>query len=170
MGWSTYVGAIHRHGVTRFYLQRVDDSLDGPHIVLRRASGAVRLYASDAEAETEARALEEPLRGQFREPDDFDAVERWCAEPRVETLDYGRLMSAWHTLAHLGALREPPIAADSSEPDYALSEVADKVHVGYDIAANPRSTFSAPTWTAADLSLLATTLSGGLRRLDTLLR
>ena len=165
MGWLTYVFAVRIHGRARFYLQRVDDRLSGEHPVLRRTSGAVAWYETEAEARDAAHALGEPLKEQSPEPVDLDAALAWTTNPQVGAVDYSLLMLTWHTLASLGVTAEPPVVIDLAETDGALGVVADKVHIGYDVTTNPKTTFEMPEWSAGELTMLADTLRDGLGNL-----
>jgi hypothetical protein len=170
MGWRTYVDALVRHGKPYFYLQRIDDHLAGPHPVLAGADGRLGIYPSEAEARHAAETLNEPIEAQAPYIDDMDAVHAWAADARSEAIDYGVLMVAWHTLVDFGVLEPMPIERDASAPEYALSEVSDKIHIGFDVATNPGSTFATPSWSPAEVSILANTLLRGLGGLDDLLQ
>ena len=103
---------------------------------------------------------------QRKRPLDLDAALAWTGNPRAEALDYGLLMRAWHTLAYLGVTREPPVVIDVSEHDGPLGLVADKVHIGYDVTTNPKTSFASPEWSVDNLTLLASTLREALGRLS----
>ena len=170
MGWRTYVDAVVRHGQHYFYLQRVDDDLDGPHPVLPGTDGRLGFYRSEAEARAAAEMFGEGLEPKIPYVDDMDAVHEWAVDPRAENIDYALLMQTWHTLVHMNVLEEMPVELDPSAPGYALSEVSEKIHIGHDVATSSESSFEAPTWSPDEVSLLANTLLRGLAGLDELLQ
>jgi hypothetical protein len=170
MGWNTYVGAIVRHGRHYFYLQRINDELSGPHPVLVGIGERLGLYASEAEARAAAELLEEQVEAKTPYVEDLDAVHRWAVDPRADTIDNTLLMMGWHTLADLGVLEQMPVELDPSAPEYALSEIGDKIHIGNYMATYPDAPFETPVWSPAEVSLLAATLLRGLDGLDVLLQ
>jgi hypothetical protein len=170
MGWRTYVDAVQRQGRKHYYLKRIDDRLAGPHPVLPGTDGRVDFYATEADARQAARTLKEPIEAKAPITLDMDAVYAWASDARVETIDYAMLLSALHRLEDLGVLEPMPIEFDRSSPDYVLSEVHEKIDIGYSLASDSRSPFDAPVWTAGELATLVHTLLHGLDALDDRLR
>jgi hypothetical protein len=63
-----------------------------------------------------------------------------------------------------------PNELDMSAPDYVVSEIATKIHIGYDLTIDSTSGFAAPVWTSGEIATLAETLLRGLGALDDVLR
>ena len=148
----------------------MDDDLAGPHPVLPGNGRRIGFYATESDARHAAQDLDEPLEAKAPIVDDMDAVHAWALDAKAETIDYARLMSAWHALVHLGLLDRMPVELDRSAPDYVLSEIADKIHIGYHLATDSASPFTAPVWTSGEVATLAETLVRGLNALDDVLR
>jgi hypothetical protein len=129
MGWTTYIDAFVLGGQQRFYIQRVDENLIGPHPVLRDSRGHFALYSSETAARTAALERDEPLSERPAGVLDLDAASTWCSQPSPKTLDSQLLMSAWHTLIHFGALEEMPVGLGPTDAYYALEQVVDRLHL-----------------------------------------
>jgi hypothetical protein len=116
MGWRTYVDAVVRHGRHYFYLQRVDDDLDGPHPVLPGMDGRLGFYTSEPEARAAAELFGERPAPKTPYVDDMDAVHEWAVDPRAESVDYALLMHTWHKLVHMNVLEEMPVELTCDRP------------------------------------------------------
>jgi hypothetical protein len=63
-----------------------------------------------------------------------------------------------------------PNELDRSAPDYVVSEIATKIHMGYDLTIDSTSGFAAPAWSSGEVATLAETLLRGVGALDDVLR
>jgi len=166
MGWTTYVDGFTLRGGLWYYLQRVDDHLAGPHPVVRDRAGRLAFYAREAEAREAALLHDEPLSDHPLEVLDLDATRVWCSHPSAETLESRLLMRAWHALIHLGASEEMPVALDPTDPDFLLSEVASRLHLTEEEAAE---FLGRRGWSPDEVEALAQVIASGIARLEVLL-
>jgi len=166
MGWTTYVDAFALQGGLRYYLQRVDDRLAGPHPVVTDRAGRLALHGSEAEAREAALLRDEPLSDHPVEVLDFDEASAWCSHPSAETLDSRLLMRAWHALIHLGVSEEMPVAPNPTDPNFLLGEVADRLHLTEEEAAE---FLGRRGWSPSEVEVLAQVIASGIARLALLL-